>query len=168
MHDPVDIRRRIDQLVGRVDRRDDYGRLLARGGVIRRIEEVEGIDAWRREIRRQARADRISVRTGVNEHIAYAYLVSGLTPEREAEADRYTEVMQRAIPLAVHSRHEPEPLLRDGDEVICKCARCSALGYANATEDIIGGELFEDDCPRKEKPAMTNLSLMYYRRDVPD
>jgi hypothetical protein len=28
MHDPVDIRRRIDRLVARVDRRDDYGRLV--------------------------------------------------------------------------------------------------------------------------------------------
>ena len=28
MHDPVDIRRRIDRLVARVDRRDDYGQLL--------------------------------------------------------------------------------------------------------------------------------------------
>jgi hypothetical protein len=32
--DPVDIRRRIDRLVARVDRRDDYGQLLASGQVI--------------------------------------------------------------------------------------------------------------------------------------
>ena len=31
MHDPVEIRRRIDRLVARVDRRDDYGQLLAAG-----------------------------------------------------------------------------------------------------------------------------------------
>jgi hypothetical protein len=31
MHDPVDIRRRIDRLVARVDRCDDYGQLLASG-----------------------------------------------------------------------------------------------------------------------------------------
>jgi hypothetical protein len=30
MHDPVDIRRRIDRVFARVDRRDDYGQLLAR------------------------------------------------------------------------------------------------------------------------------------------
>jgi hypothetical protein len=35
MHDPVDIRRRIDRLVARVGRRDDYGPLLARGAAIR-------------------------------------------------------------------------------------------------------------------------------------
>jgi len=59
MHDPVDIRRRIDHLVTRVDRRDDYGQLLARGQVIHRLGDVAGVDAWRAEIRRQARADKI-------------------------------------------------------------------------------------------------------------
>jgi hypothetical protein len=168
VHDPVDIRRRIDRVAPRVDRRDDYGRLLARGDVIRRIEDVDDVDAWRKEIKRQARADRISVRTGANEHIVYAYIAGGLSGAREAEHDRYTEIMRRAIPLAVLNRHEPEPLIRDLDEVVCKCARCSALGYASAEEDIIGGELFEDDCPHDERAAMTNLGLMYYGRGVPE
>jgi hypothetical protein len=34
MHDPVDIRRPIDRVFARVDRRDDYGQLLARGAVV--------------------------------------------------------------------------------------------------------------------------------------
>jgi hypothetical protein len=46
MHDPVDIRRRIDV--------------------------VDDIEAWRAEIRRRARADRIKVRTGFNEGIVLA------------------------------------------------------------------------------------------------
>ncbi len=29
MHDPVDIRRRIDHLLARIDRCDDYGQLMA-------------------------------------------------------------------------------------------------------------------------------------------
>jgi hypothetical protein len=33
MHDPVDIRRRVDRLVARVGRQDDYGQLLARDQV---------------------------------------------------------------------------------------------------------------------------------------
>ena len=164
MHDPVDIRRRIDRLAARVDRRDDYGRLLARGDVVHRIDDVEDVDAWRAEIKRQARADRIKVRTGANEHIAFAYIAGGLTAERASEARRYTDIMQRAVPLAVLNQHEPSPLVRDGDEVVCKCDRCSALGYANAEEDIIGGELFEDDCPNEEDPRMTNLGLMYFGR----
>jgi hypothetical protein len=164
VHDPVDIRRRIDRLAARIDRRDDYGRLLARGDVVRRIEDVEDVDAWRDEIKRQARADRIKVRTGANEHIAYAYIAGGLMPEREAEADRYTDIMRRAVPLAVLNRHEPAPLIRDGDEVVCKCDRCSALGYIHAEDDVIGGELFEDDCPHEEDPGTTALGLMYYGR----
>ena len=67
MHDPVDIRRRIDRLVARVDRRDDYGQLLASGQVIQRFEDVEDVEAWRAEIRRQARADKIKVRTGIDD-----------------------------------------------------------------------------------------------------
>jgi hypothetical protein len=63
MHDPVDIRRRIDGLVARIDRRDDYGQLLASGQVIHPLEDVEDVQAWRVEIRRQARADKIKVRT---------------------------------------------------------------------------------------------------------
>jgi hypothetical protein len=55
MHDPVDIRRRIDRLVARVDRRDDHGHLLADGQVIHEVEDVDDVEAWRAEIRCQAR-----------------------------------------------------------------------------------------------------------------
>ena len=72
MHDSVDIRRRIDRLVARVDRRDDYGQLLACGHVVLRLEDVEDIEAWRAEIRRNARADKIKVRTGFNHGIVGA------------------------------------------------------------------------------------------------
>ena len=34
MHDPVDIRRRIERLIERVNGRDDYGQLLASGQVV--------------------------------------------------------------------------------------------------------------------------------------
>ena len=71
MHDPVDIRRRIDRLVARVDRRDDYGQLLASGQVVHRLEDVDDIEAWRVEIRRNARADKIKVRTGFNHGIVW-------------------------------------------------------------------------------------------------
>src|SRR4051794_12828647 len=35
--------------------------------------------------------------------------------------------------LAVELRHEPFVMPRDGDEVICACDRCSALGYGDRT-----------------------------------
>src|SRR3954451_12477119 len=81
LHDPVDIRRRIDGLVARVDRRDDYGQLLARGQVIHAVEDVRDVEGWRAEIRRQARADKIKVRTGLNEAIVWALFVRAGYPD---------------------------------------------------------------------------------------
>jgi hypothetical protein len=49
--------RRIDRVVARVDRRDDYGQLLASGAVVYAVDEMDDVEAWRAEIRRQARAD---------------------------------------------------------------------------------------------------------------
>ena len=74
MHDPVDIRRRIDRVFARVDRRDDYGQLLARGAVVRAVDEMDDVEGWRAAIRRQARADRIKIRTGLNAGVAWAML----------------------------------------------------------------------------------------------
>ena len=52
-------------------------------------------------------------------------------------------------------------MLRDGDEVICGCDRCSALGDGDTAEDIVGGELFDGECPNEEPPKLTALSMMY-------
>jgi len=161
VHDPVDIRRRIDRLVARVDRRDDYGQLLACGQVIRRVEEVTDVGAWRAEIRRQARADTITVRTGVDSGLVWALRTRRDQPVQRAEMRRYHQLLSRAAPLAVGLRHEPSVMLRDGDEVVCACDRCSALGYGDAVEDIVGGALFEDECPNAEPPRLTALSMVY-------
>ena len=40
MHDPVEIRRRIDRLLVRLSRRDDYGELLANGHVVRQVDDA--------------------------------------------------------------------------------------------------------------------------------
>jgi hypothetical protein len=85
MHDPVDIRRRIDRLVARVDRCDDYGQLLASDEVVDRLEDVEDIEAWRAEIRRNSRADKIKVRTGINNGIVWALRARANRPEWQAE-----------------------------------------------------------------------------------
>ena len=50
MEDPVDISRRIERLVKRVQRRDDYGRLLATGQVIHLAEQIDDPEAWRADI----------------------------------------------------------------------------------------------------------------------
>src|SRR5437867_338104 len=124
MHDPVDIRRRIDRLVARVDWSDDYGQLLACDQVIHRLDDVEDIDAWRAEIRRQARADKIKVRTGLNDGVVWALRVRPDPAEWHAEVRRYRDL--RTVPLAVELQHEPSLAVHDGDEVVCACGRCSA------------------------------------------
>jgi len=161
MHDPVEIRKRIDKVLERVARRDDYGALLARGDVIRRIGEVEDPDHWRSEIRRQARADRIRVRTGQQDAIVYAVLSDGATPQRRAEGDRYRRLLEVMTPAAVALRHEPSVLVRDGDEAVLRCDRCPALAVGDATDGVIGGSLLDDACPHENDPRPTALGFMY-------
>jgi hypothetical protein len=164
MHDPVDIRRRIERLVARVERRDEYGQLLARGQVIHALEEVEDVDVWRAEIKRNARADKVKVRTGVEDGLVWALRIRAGKRERLAEARRYNEMLSRTAPLAVERWHEPSVALRDGDELLCTCSRCSALGYADAANGVVGGSLFEDECPNEGPPAITALAMMHVPR----
>ncbi len=169
MEDPVEINRRIERLLKRVARRDDYAQLLASGQAIRRRENVDDPDAWRAAIRRQARADRIKVRTGLNEHIVWALLGEGSTVAREAESDRYGELLREAVPHAVKQRHEPVFVLRDGDAALLRCDRCEALGYGDAgAGPLIGGPLFEDECPHDAPPKLTELAFGYVDRGASD
>ncbi len=168
MEDPVEIGRRIERLVKRVSRRDDYGRLLAsakQSGASRTLT----IRAWRAAIKRQARADRIKVRTGVNEHIVWALLSEGSTAAREEEGERYGEVLALAVVRAIECRHEPVFGLRDGDEALLRCDRCDALGYADAASGpLVGGALVDDACPHDEPPKLTNLAFSYGGRRLND
>jgi len=52
-------------------------------------------------------------------------------------------------------------MLWDGDEVICACGRCSAVGYGDAAEDVVGGALFADECPNEGPPRLTALTMMH-------
>jgi hypothetical protein len=53
-------------------RGSDYEELLRMGEVVAVVDDT---DVWRDEIRKQARADRIKVRTGASNHeVAWAYL----------------------------------------------------------------------------------------------
>ena len=90
-----------------VDRRDDYGQLLASGQVLHRVEDVVDVGAWRAEIRRQARADKISVRTGVDSGLVWALRTRRGQPVQRAEMHRYQRLLSRVAPLAVGLRHEP-------------------------------------------------------------
>jgi hypothetical protein len=160
VEDPVEIHRRMQRLIERVDRRGDYGRLLADGHVMVREEDMEDPEAWRTEIRRQARADRIRVQTVREDGVVWAVLKDLSSPARRTEARRYNQALGVLVPYAVAHRHEPVVALRDGDEALFGCDRSDAYGYARTTEDLVfGGELFERDCPHDSLPRATALSF---------
>ena len=117
MHDPVDIRRRIERLIERVNRRDDYGQLLASGQVVHSADEVMDVDAWRAEIRRQARADKIKVRTGFNDGLVWALRRRPDRATSVRDIQRYRDLLAHAVPLAVDLGHEPTLTLWDGEAV---------------------------------------------------
>jgi hypothetical protein len=51
--------------------------------------------------------------------------------------------------------------VRDGDEVVCRCGRCSALGYGDAAEEVMGDGLFEDERPNEEPPKLTAMAMVH-------
>ena len=108
MHDPVDIRRRIERLIERVNRRDDYGQLLASGQVVHSADEVMDVDAWRAEIRRQARADKIKVRTGFNDGLVWALRLRPDPSTYVRDIQRYRDLLAHTVPLAVDLGHESD------------------------------------------------------------
>jgi hypothetical protein len=163
MNDEREIRQRMQLLVARVTRRDAYGTLLASGQVIKRIDDVNDPADWRADIKLQARADRIKVRTGMTDGIVWALLhESGATEARLAESTRYMRALSRVMPEAQTRRHEPNVILRDGDEALFGCERCDAFGYLDSSEEgpIVGGELFEADCPHDGPPRTTALTFL--------
>lgn len=159
MEDPVEIRSRIDRMLRRVSRRDDYGTLLARGDVVRGLADVGDPDAWRSGLRRRARADRLRIRSGTGERAVWALLLDGDTDHRRAEGERYGDVLNDVVPMAVQHRHEPSVIVRDGDEVILRCDRCPALGYADGFSKLYGGSLLDVECPNEHDPKTTPLSF---------
>ena len=155
MHDPVEIRSRIDRLLALLSRRDDYGELLANGHVVGQVEDA---DAWRAAIRAHARADRIEVRTGADGCAVYALLVR--RPDDDTGDDEYTAALKEMAATAAALRHEPALVACHGPEILISCDRCSALGYADAEDHVIGGCLLDAGCPNEEEPQETPLSLL--------
>jgi hypothetical protein len=113
------------------------------------------------------RADKITVRTGVDNGLVWALRMRREQLEQRAAMRRYHRLLSRVAPLAVALRHEPSVMLRDGDEVIWRCDRCSALGYGDAVEDVVGGTLFDDECFSEKPPKLTALSMMSWASAPP-
>ena len=158
MADPVEIQQRIERLVKRVRRRDDYGKLLATSQVIRSVDEVEDPDAWRAEIKRQARSDRIKVRTGVTGGTLWALTAAPLTDAQREEDTRYFHLYHRLQSDASARGHTFKVQLRDGEEAVFTCERCGALGYVDAAAGpLVGGQLFESECSEGEPPDANDV-----------
>lgn len=155
MEDPVEVNRRIERLVKRMRRRDNYGKLLAAGEVIQSVERVDDPDTWRAEIKRQARADRIRVRTGQTGDKLWAFLEGPATETQLAEEERNFRLLDDLKSRAGLHGHALRVALRDGEEVLLRCERCNAVGYADAAAGpLIGGALFEEDCPDRGLPSV--------------
>jgi hypothetical protein len=156
VEDPVEINRRIERLVKRVRRRDDYGRLLAAGEVMQPVERIDDADAWRAAIKRQARADRIKVRTGRTGDKLWAFLEGPATEAQLEEEERYFRLLDDLKSRAGLHGHALKVALRDGEEALFRCERCDGVGYADAASGpLIGGVLFEEDCPDEELPDVS-------------
>jgi hypothetical protein len=117
----------------------DYAELLRRGQVV----SPPGVDieAWRAEIRAKARADKIRVAT-----IRRGDVVARAIRRREysdaevrAELER-GECMRRLGVQAHELGHELSPWLRQDDESIAFCTRCTAHVYVRTSGDWVVDE----------------------------
>jgi hypothetical protein len=125
----------------------DYQTLLGYGRVT--LEPVPDPDGWRREIRRQARRDRVRVRTWVDEHGAVGAMINPDVSNPavyQAELDRFGVVQAAAMKLLM-AGHFLGAWLRRGDESITFCTRCDARVYIRTAPPVIrDGEAFETAC----------------------
>jgi hypothetical protein len=134
----------------------DYDELLRNGNVFARPDDVA---AWRTEIRAQARADKISVRTGTSSsdpEVAWAAaedISTNLAAARSVEGGDASGF--RALDLAYElagAGHEARAIRSEHGQQAWVCKTCHALGYVDWRPEppILDGPLFEDACTGEE------------------
>ena len=128
----------------------DYAELLHRG----QVSSPEGVDpeAWRRQIRRQARQDKIRVITRRDGARAFAMLNRSVPDERAGELMQREHArgleLQRLTRTARGLGHEPIGWLRSDDEYVSVCSSCGARIYARlGAQTVDDGEALTDPCP---------------------
>ena len=127
----------------------DYAELLHRGYVA----SPEGADpqAWREEIRRQARQDKVRVITRRDGARAFAMLNRAVPEAHEREfmrreLDRHLALQQLAQ-TARQLGHEPVGWLRSDDEYVSVCGRCGARVYTRlGARTVEDGEALTERC----------------------
>lgn len=149
IEDPVEARRRIARFLERAERRDAYGELLARGEMSRRLADPEARENLRRDLRRQARADKLKIITREYDDRVIALLNRPLTEEREAEAFQTLSEAYEALDIAQRLGHTPKVASREHDESVAYCTVCNALGHADGGGDdlVLAGPLYCEPCP---------------------
>jgi hypothetical protein len=116
----------------------DYAELLRRGQVV----SPPGVDieAWRAEIRAKARADKIRVATIRDGEVAIAIRQREYSDaEVRAELER-GECMRGLGAQARELGHELSPWLRQDDESIAFCTRCTTHVYVRTSGDWVVDE----------------------------
>jgi hypothetical protein len=133
----------------------DYDELLRMGHVSRRVDDR---DAWRKEIKTKARADRIRVRTGLSARdasVAWAFLKH--LDDRTAgddelhDAARHLSAVMEAFARAGLQGHERCRVIRaEGRRAAAICLACGARLYVDWNPDppFVEGEVFEVNCSR--------------------
>jgi hypothetical protein len=127
----------------------DYAELLRRG----HVSSPDGADPdqWRKDIRRQARQDKIRVITSRDAAEAFAMLNRKIPDDQAMEVMRQTldrttllgELAQRSAELG----HELGSWLRHHDESISFCHHCGArIHTRQGPPDIQDGEALNDPC----------------------
>ena len=131
----------------------DYAELLRRGEVISR----EGVDpeAWRAEIRRMARQDKLRITTARHGQRASATLQPSVPYDPELVRHRYLQPVAERLELGDQSSalgHDLAGFIRDGDEYISWCQRCGARIYAQLSppDRIEDGEALTHPCPARQ------------------
>jgi len=124
----------------------DYAELLHRAYV----SSPDGVDpeAWRSEIRAQARRDQLRVITSRDGDRAIAARQRTVgDQEVRAELDR-ANVLSQLAGAARALGHEPGHWLRSHAESVCVCRRCDARIYVRtSTEPVSDGEAISERCP---------------------
>jgi hypothetical protein len=117
--DPVEARRLIDRFLARAARRDAYGELLARGQVSRRLEDPDARENLRRDLRRQARADKLKIITREHGEVVLALLDRSLGDDRKelgAIRDAY-----ETVAVAERLGHQPRVATREHEDSLAYC-----------------------------------------------
>jgi hypothetical protein len=135
-----------------ISRGSDYDELLRADYVVRRPDDVE---EWRRDMRAQARSDKLRIRTGVAEgddSTAWALLHR---PERDMDDQEMADFRSRqdtvreAMSRAGLRGHKVDRVIRsENRQAAAVCRRCGARMYVDwrAGPAFMEGEVFDVDC----------------------